>query len=141
MLEQEGFGIFHSFSFYFFPRAVLEWGCFQPENSGYIIFFGNPYTNEGYRASGVEQDPYCVGPHEIIMVVIGLLPQCGLFIDFSGEALLGLSLFRCLSCKGPLGSSGPFCFRFVPQIIGKDLGCGGPCPSKNPSRPARLTAA
>jgi len=83
-----------------------------------------------------------VGPHEMIMVVIGLLPHCGLFVDFSGEALLGFSLLCCLSCEVPaLGSSGPFRFRFVPQIIGKDLGCSEPRPSKNPSRLARLTAA
>ena len=52
-----------------------------------------------------------VGPHEMIMVVIGLLPQCGLFVVFSGEALLGFSLVRCLSCEVPaLGPSGPFRF-------------------------------
>ena len=83
-----------------------------------------------------------VRPHEMIMVVISLLPHCGLFVDFSGEASLRFSLLRCLSCEVPaLGSSGPFRFRLVPQIIGKDLGCGGPRPSKNPSRLARLTAA
>jgi len=83
-----------------------------------------------------------VGPHEMIMVVIGLLPHCGLFVDFSGEALLGFSLLRCLSCEVPaLGSSGPFHFRFVPQIVGKDLGCGEPRPPKNPSLPARPTVA
>jgi len=76
------------------------------------------------------------------MVVIGLWPHCGLFVDFSDEALLGFSLLRCLSCEVPaLGSSGPFRFRFVPQIIEKDLGCGEPRPPKNPSCPARLTAA
>ena len=83
-----------------------------------------------------------VRPHEMITVVIGLLPQCGLVVVFSGEALLGSSLLRCLSCEVPaLGSSGPFRFRLVPPIIGKDLGCGEPRPSKNPSRPARPTAA
>ena len=83
-----------------------------------------------------------VRPHKMIMVVIGLLPHCGLFVDFSGEALFGFSLLRCLSCKAPvLGSSGPFRFRFVPQIIGKDLGCSEPRPPKNPSHLSRLTVA
>ena len=82
-----------------------------------------------------------VRPHEMIMVVIGLLPHCGLFVDFSGEALLGFSLLCCLSYEVPaLGCSGPIRFRFVPLIIGKDLGCGKPRPSKNPSHLARLTA-
>ena len=83
-----------------------------------------------------------VGAHEMIMVVIGLLPHCGLFVDFLGEALLGFSLLRCLSCEAQvLGSSRPFRFRFIPQITGKDLGCGKPRPSKNPSRLTRLTGA
>jgi len=51
------------------------------------------------------------GPHEMIMKVIGLLPHCGSFVDFSGNALLGFSLLRCLFCEVPvLGSSGPFRF-------------------------------
>jgi len=83
-----------------------------------------------------------VGPHEMIIVVIGLLLHCGLSVDFSGEALLGFNLLRCLSCEVPvLSSFGPFRFRFVPQIIGADIGCGSPCPPKNLSRLARLTAA
>jgi len=84
---------------------------------------------------------YCVGPREMIMGVIGLLPQCGLLVDFSGEAGLGFNLLCCLSCEVPIsGSSGPFCFRSVPQIIEKDLGCGIPHPSKNLGRLAMLAA-
>jgi len=78
----------------------------------------------------------CLGPHEMIMVVIDLLPQCCLFINFSGKAGLGFSLLCCLSCGVPIsGSQGPFHFRFVLQIIGKDFECGVPRPRENPPLP------
>lgn len=70
------------------------------------------------------------------IVVIGLLPQSGFSVDFSGEARFpAVSFLCCLSCDVPaLGSSGPFRFREVPHNIGKVLGCGVPRPFKNLSR-------
>jgi len=64
-----------------------------------------------HPVSSTTHPVYAVRPHEAITLVIGLLPQCGLVVDFSGEALLGFSLLHCLSCEVPaLGSFGPVRF-------------------------------
>jgi len=94
-----------------------------------------------YPVSRRTRTAYCVEPHEMIIVVIGLLPQCDLVVDFSGEAGFVFCLLHYLSSEVSVsGSSGPFHFWFVPQAIGKDLGCSVPCPIENPGHPARLAS-
>ena len=65
-----------------------------------------------------------VEPQWIIIRMIGRLPQCGVFVVFSGEA-------------DSVGESGVFRLRLVPQIMEKAFGCGSPWPFKNPSRRCR----